>query len=286
MAEASKITEVPLKKAIIETIARESSVLELLPIVGINGNAYTYIQETETGGVGFREVNTDYNHSNPAYLQKTEALKRLGSKVEVDRFIELTQNINDVRAEATAAKSKAIANEFTRVFFAGDSSANALEFDGLNVRVAGEQLLDKSAEGVAVALEPSMVEHLLDTVQGGADVLFMNKRTRRSVTAMFQNQGAYIQAGQDSFGRPQQFFGDVRIAVVSDNLIADNSIYAVKFGQDAGVAGIQAGDLQAVDNGLRGTMYETLIEWYVSIIDGNPKGIARLTGIDPSLNTK
>ena len=48
---------------------------------------------------------------------------------------------------------------------------------------------------------------------------------------------------------------------------------------DAGIAGIQAGELQAVDNGLRGTMYETLIEWYVSIVDANPKGFARLTGI-------
>jgi hypothetical protein len=274
LTEARVIMEDPLKRGIIETIVRESSVLELLPITGINGNAYSYVQEEGTGTVGFRNVNEDYVHTNPTNVQKTEHLRRLGSKVEVDRFIELTQNIHDVRAEATASKSKAIANEFTRVFFKGDATANPLEFDGLDVRIVAGQEVD----GTGKELDTMMISELLDKVQGGADVLFMNKRTRRKMTALFSGQQSFIQAGQDSFGRPQQFFGEVRIAVVDDMYIADDSIYAVKFGQDQGVAGIQAGELQAVDNGLRGTMYETLIEWYVSIIDGNPKGIARLKG--------
>ncbi|MDF2010202.1 major capsid protein [Priestia megaterium] len=275
MPEAMKLIETPLKRGIIETIARESTVLELLPIVGINGNAFSYVQETSTGSVGFRAVNEDYNHTNPTHTQKTEKLRRLGSKVEVDRFIELTQNINDVRAEATSLKSKAIANEFTRVFFKGNSGTNDLEFDGLDIRMLPEQEVD--ADGAE--LNADHVSHLLDLVQGGADVLFMNKRTRRKMTALFSNQQSFIQAGQDAFGRPQQYFGEVRIAVVDDAYIPDNSIYAVKFGQDQGISGIQAGELQAVDNGLRGTMYETLIEWYVSIIDGNPKGFARLKNI-------
>jgi hypothetical protein len=275
MAEASKLIETPLKKGIVETIARESAVLELLPIIGINGNAYSYVQEQDTGSVGFRKVNEDYNHTNPTHTDKTEKLRRLGSKVEVDRFIELTQNIHDVRAEATSLKSKAIANEFTRVFFKGKAIDNDLEFDGLDVRMIPEQEVD--AEGAE--LKADHVSHLLDLVQGGADVLFMNKRTRRKMTALFSNQQSFIQAGQDTFGRPQQYFGEVRIAVVDDAYIPDNSIYAVKFGQDQGISGIQAGELQAVDNGLRGTMYETLIEWYVSIIDGNPKGFARLKNI-------
>jgi hypothetical protein len=275
MAEASKIIETPLKKGIVETIARESSVLELLPIIGINGNAYSYIQEGELATVGFRAVNESYTGQNNTYVPKTEHLRRLGGTVEVDRFIELTQNIHDVRAEATASKSKAIANEFTRVFFKGNASVNALEFDGLDVRVLSEQEVD----GLGEVLNADLVAELLDKVMGGADVLFMNKRTRRKMTALFQGQNAYIQSGQDAFGRPQQYFGDVRIAVVDDMFIADDSVYAVKFGQDQGIAGIQAGELQAVDNGLRGTMYETLIEWYVSIIDGNPKGFARLKNI-------
>ncbi len=275
LQEANKLITEPLKKGVIETIVRESSVLELLPFMAINGNSYAYLQEKETGSVGFRGINELYAHTNPVNEQKSETLKRLGSLVEVDRFIELTQNIHDVRAEATASKAKAISNEFTKKFFAGDASANGLEFDGLNNRIVPEQEVTMVADITDADFKQKLHE-LLDKVHGGADVLFMNKRTRRKVTALFAGQNAYIQSGQDAFGRPVQYFGDVRIAVVDDAYIADDSIYAVKFGIEEGVVGIQAGELQAVDNGLRGVTYQTLIEWYLSIILGNPKGVARL----------
>ena len=275
LQEANVIIEEPLRKGIIETIARESAVLELLPFININGNSYSYIQEKETGNVGFREVNQRYNHDNPQYVRQNEALTRLGSIVEVDRFIELTQNIHDVRAEATASKSKAIANMFTDTFFNGNKSTDALSFDGLSVRVDKDKIITggKGADG---KLDAQKVHELLDAVHGGADVLYMNKRTRREFTALFAGQGAWIQSGQDAFQRPIQYFGDVRIAVVDDQFIKDDSIYAVKFGIENGVVGIQAGFLQAVDNGLRDVTYQTLIEWYPSIILGNPNGLAKL----------
>jgi hypothetical protein len=94
---------------------------------------------------------------------------------------------------------------------------------------------------------------------------------------LFMSQRAFIQAGQDSFGRPVQLFAGVRVAVVEDIYLPDNSIFAMAFGADNGDVGIQNGELQAEDNGLRGTTYETLIEWYVSIIVSNPKGLAKLT---------
>lgn len=273
--EANVIIEEPLRKGIIETIVRESSVLELLPFMSINGNALSYIQEVDTGEVGFREVNENYSHTNPRNTRKTETITRLGSMVEVDRFIELTQNIHDVRATATASKAKAIANQFTMSFFNGDASAEKAGFDGLNKRIVKERTVLAGKETLA-ELEPVDIHTLLDTVEGGADVLFMNKRTRRKVTSMFGGQQAWIQSGQDAYGRPIQYFGDVRIAVIDDRFIESDSIYGLKFGMEQGVVGIQAGGLQAVDNGLRGVTYQTLIEWYMSIIVGNPNGVARL----------
>jgi len=272
LAQASMMTVEPLKKGIIETIARESTVLETLPFINLNGNAYGFIREETTGGVGFRAVNEDYVHENPTHSNHVERLKMLGSMVEVDRFVELTQNLHDVRAEATASKAKAIANSFTDTFFNGDTSTNPLAFDGLNVRTVASQVVD--SEGFQ--LHTGLIHQLMDMVQGGADVLYMNKQTRRKLTSLFMSQQTFVHAGQDAFGRAVQMFGDVRIAVVEDMFIEDNSIYAVKFGEDAGIVGIQAGDLTAVDNGLRGVTYETLIEWFVSIVDGNPKGMARL----------
>lgn len=247
----------------------------MLPFTNLNGNAYSFIREVSDGGVSFRAVNEDYITENPTYSNHVERLTLLGSKVEVDRFIELTQNIHNVRAEATASKARAIANAFTDTFFNGDTATNPLAFDGLNKRITGNQVVDADS----FQLHTGLIHQLLDKVQGGADIIFMNKQTRRKLTGLFMAQSTYIQAGQDAFGRPQQRFADVPIGVVEDMFIPDNSIYAVKFGEDAGLAGIQAGELSAVDNGLRGTMYETLIEWYVSIIDCNPNGMARLKNI-------
>lgn len=276
LIQAGHLSTNPLQKGIIQTIAKESAVLEVLPFIDIQGNSLGYIQETDTGEVGFRDVNETYNHSNPTNVRKAEDLTRLGSTVLVDRFIHTTQNINDVRATATEAKAKAIANEFTRTFFKGDTSIDPLSFDGLDKRVTDKQVLD--AQGFQ--LHTGLLHHLLDKVEGGADIIFMNKRTRRKLTAIFASQSAYVEMSQDAFGRPIQKFADVRIAVVDDIYLEDDSIYAVKFGMDGGIQGIQAGGLQAVDNGLRGVIYETLIEWYVSILDGNPNGFARLKGFD------
>jgi len=273
LTEANKLTGNAMQKGIVQTIARESAVLEVLPFETIFGATYGIIREETDGGAGFRAVNEDYVHDNPTNSEHFDELRRLGSKVEVDRYIELTGNLNNVRAEATVSKAKAIANHFTQTFFHGDSSVNPMEFDGLNKRMDVTQVVDASG----FPLHTGLIHQLLDKVQGGSDVIFMNKKTRRKVNELFMAQKAFIEPSQDAFGRPVQRFGEVRIAVVEDMFLPDNSIYAMSFGADSGVVGIQAGEVSAEDNGLRGTIYETLIEWYVSIIITNPKGVAKLT---------
>lgn len=274
LIEANKLIEEPLRKGIIETIVRESAVLEVLPFEDINGNALSIIREDSSGGVGFRGLNEVYKHDFPTNKNLSEDLMRLGTTVEVDRFIQGTQNIHDVRATATASKAKAIANQFTHTFFNGDTATDAKSFDGLSKRVESSRTLD--AQGFT--LHTGILHHLLDMVEGGADVIFMNKRTRRKLTALYASQNTWVEMNQDAFGRPIMYFADVRIAVVEDIYLPDNDIYAVKFGLDGGITGIQNGYIQAEDNGLRGVTYETLIEWYVSIMVGNPNGLAKLHG--------
>ena len=87
LVEASKLIHTPLKKGIIETIVRESAVLETLPFVDVNGASYGFIREESDGGATFRAVNEDYVVQNPTNSSHVELLKRLGSKIEVDRFV-------------------------------------------------------------------------------------------------------------------------------------------------------------------------------------------------------
>ena len=260
-----------LQRGVIETIARESGVLESLPFLRINGNALSYIGETKMATVSFRDINKQYQGSNGQTKQVTEPLKLLGGIVKVDRFLEYTQNIYDVRAEATASKSKSIANTFTDTFFNGDTSLNSLEFNGINKRMEASQIVD----GEGYNLVPGMLLELMDRVQKGANIIYMNKRTRRKLTSLLMKQTAFIETGQDAFGRLQHRFGGVPIAVVEDQYIPNDAIYAVRLGQ-GGVMGIHSGPVSTMDNGLRGNFYETLLEWYTSIVVMNPKGISVL----------
>lgn len=273
--QADIITNTDLQVGVIQTIVRESAVLELLPFEYIKGDALAYIQNTDLGSVGFRKVGESYELGDGEYESNTERLTRLGALVETDRFIHATQNINDVRAEETANKAKAIANTFTNTFFNGDITKDSNSFNGLINRVTEQQTLD----AVGYGLHTGLLHHVLDMVDGGADVLFMNKRTRRKLTTIFASQTAWVHEGQDAFGRPIQFFGDTRIAVVDDYFLPNNDIYAVKFGMSEGVTGIQAGDIVVEDNGLRDVSYQTLVEWFPSIVVGNPNGVARLHGL-------
>lgn len=273
--QADIITNTDLQVGVIQTIVRESAVLELLPFEYIKGDALAYIQNTDLGSVGFRKVGESYELGAGEYEGNTERLTRLGALVETDRFIHATQNINNVRAEETANKAKAIANTFTNTFFNGDITKDSNSFNGLINRVTEQQTLD----AVGYNLHTGLLHHVLDMVDGGADVLFMNKRTRRKLTIIFASQTAWVHEGQDAFGRPIQFFGDTRIAVVDDYFLPNNDIYAVKFGMSEGVTGIQAGDIVVEDNGLRGVSYQTLVEWFPSIVVGNPNGVARLHGL-------
>ncbi|MDT2240700.1 hypothetical protein P7H22_10640 [Paenibacillus larvae] len=64
LPEAAKLSTDTLQKgASIETFARSSAVLEMLPFMDIVGNSYRYNQEAVLPQVGFRGVNEGYQES-------------------------------------------------------------------------------------------------------------------------------------------------------------------------------------------------------------------------------
>ena len=61
-----------LQRGVIETFARYSAVLELLPFMEIAGNSYKYKQEQTLPGIAFRAVNDAYTESAGVINQKSE----------------------------------------------------------------------------------------------------------------------------------------------------------------------------------------------------------------------
>lgn len=285
LLDSAKLTQDMLQKGVIETLVRSSAVLELLPFMEVVGNAYGYNQVSALPAVGFRDVNVGYTEASATFSYKTDKLVMLGGDVDVDKFIAETRgNINDQRAIQTELKAKSIAETYTNQFFYGDSAVQTLGFDGLAKRLASPHDISV-ADGVNGALTLADLNALIDQVPYGADVLYMSRSARRIVMNLLQSSTHYLEMGSDAFGQPVTMYAGVPIRVVEDGIMPQQSlayeIFAVKFGAESGVSGLQNGGVRVTDIGELETKpcYRTRIEWYVGLACFNPNMIARLKGI-------
>lgn len=297
LLEAAKLVQNPLQRGVIEIFPRVSPVLERLPFFNVNGQAYVYNQEETLPGVAFRGINGSYTESTGVVNPVTERLYVLGGISAVDRALVKTQgNVNSLRATYDGMKAKAVALEFTKKFFKGSSETDPNEFDGLEARLTGNQVINAGNTSGGDALTTDKLDELIDSVQGSPDVLFMNKAMRRKVNALVRESSQATEAVSDAFGRRLFSYAGIPIAVIEEdkdgNLIlpftednpgggtaASTSIYAVRFGAAEWVSGLQAGAMDVEDLGLNSTKYETLIEWICGMGVFHPKAAARLRGI-------
>lgn len=70
LAEAAVLSENQLSRAIHEMFVQESPILDRLPLMPIEGNAYAYDQEQTLPGVAFRGVNEGYTESTGTFNQR------------------------------------------------------------------------------------------------------------------------------------------------------------------------------------------------------------------------
>ena len=193
-------------------------------------------------------------------------------------------------------KAKAAALEYTKKFFKGDNSTDPNEFDGIEKRLTGNQVIDAGSTSGGDTLTLDKVDEALDATQGGADVIFCNKTVRRKISTLVRAAGQAIETVNDAFGRQLTAYAGVPIGVVEEdkdgNLIlpftednpgggtaASTSLFCVRFGLAEYVSGLQAGSMDVLDQGLSGTFYQTLIEWICGLGVFHPKAAARLRGI-------
>ncbi|GAF22721.1 hypothetical protein JCM19047_2487 [Bacillus sp. JCM 19047] len=127
LTESAKLSQDVLQRGVIETFARSSAILELMPWMDIQGNSYAYNQEGVLPGIGFRNVNEGYEESTGIINQASERLYIAGGDSDVDRFLVQTRsNINDVRAVHDTKKVKALGLAITNQLFNGDTGNNPL----------------------------------------------------------------------------------------------------------------------------------------------------------------
>ena len=305
LLEAAKINSGDVvRSAVIEMFARESDLLRALVFDDIAGNAYKYSREQTLPGIGFRGVNEGFTESAGIINPLVESLAIAGGDLDVDRFIIQTQG-QDVRSTHEAMKVKALAAEITRVMIKGDSSTNIREFDGLQRRIGGNQLIANSASSGGAGLSFLKLDELIDAVDG-CNALFMSKAMRRIITAGARNPTVtgYLTYGKDEFGRRVTMYNDIPILVpYSDNggtepiafdeayagggTANGTSIYALAIG-DGRMKAIQNGTMSVRDLGEMQSgppVYRTRVEWYVSLVIEHGRSAGRLSSISNAAAT-
>jgi hypothetical protein len=289
-----------LLQGVVETIIKESAILQRMPFIEIVGNGLTYNQEKTLPSVDFYDVGDPWAESTPTFEQKTANLKIMGGDADVDNFLKTTRsNIQDLEAAVVELKAKAVKDKFEDTFIYGDSSGSSKQFDGLRTLIgtttASDQVIAAGATGATLTL--SMLDELIDAVKGGKpDMLIMSRRSRRKLNALVRAGGGLVENDRDQWGNFVQLWDSIPIGV--NDWILDthtlsggvetgttggdcSTIYAVQFGEWA-LCGLTApggltvepiGSMESKDAS------RTRVKWYVSLALFSSVKAAALIGV-------
>ena len=184
LAEANKLSNDVLVQGVIETVMKDSPVLQTLPFIEIVGNGLTYNRENRAPTVAFYSVGDAWAESTPTFSQLTAKLAIMGGDADVDNYLATTRsNVQDLETAVIQLKARAIQHKFEDTFVNGDTDTDSESFDGIDVLATGAQAISMGVNGAELTLE--RLDELVDTVKGGKpDMLLMSRRTRRKLNAL------------------------------------------------------------------------------------------------------
>lgn len=284
------------RAAVIAMFAEQSAWLRRMQFATIPGNSYGYNQEGALPGVAFRGVNESFTESTGIINPQAEALRIAGGDLDVDLAILKTMGMG-VRARHEALKVKALAAEITRVMIKGDSESNPREFDGLQKRCTGNQLISNGSTSGGDPLSLAALDSLIEAVPG-CNALFIPRAMRPRFTALMRSSTLMgnVMLTKDDVGKPLlEYNGIPLLAAYPENDGVDplgfneagagggstaTSIYAVRIG-DGFYRMIQNGTMEVRDLGELQTapVMRTRVEWLIGQVVEHGRAAARLYGI-------
>ena len=290
LEEAAKLSTDVLQRGVVETIVKESPILQMLPFMTIEGNSYKYTQENTLGSADFYGVNATWTESTATFTQQSSTLSILGGDADMDNFIQRTaSNLLDQRAIQVAKKAKAVAQRFESTFIYGDMAVDPNGFNGVRKLISNpDQVVTAGVNGAS--LTTAMLDDVIDRVKGGKpEILLMSKRSRRKLKSLMVASNHYVERGESSFGRQVMMYDGIPVEV-SDFILdtetqgtsnSCSSVYAVGFGAEEALSGLQNGGIEVVDVGQLETKDGTRvrIRWYCGLALFNQLRCAKLVGV-------
>jgi len=300
LAEASKLGNDMLLQGVVETIVKDSPVLQQLPFIEIVGNGLTYNQENTLPSIDFYDVGDTWVESTPTFSQITANLRIMGGDADVDNFLKSTRsNVQDLEAAVVELKAKAVKDKFEDSFIYGDATTNPKQFDGLRKLIdtesSGNQVIAMADAGATLTL--SKLDELIDAVKGGKpDMLIMSRRSRRKLNALVRAANGMMETDRDKWGNFVQYWDGVAIGVndwiLDTHTVAGgletattgadcSAIYAVQFGEWATCGLTSPGQMTVEPLGSMESKdaTRTRVKWYVSLALFSAVKAAALIGV-------
>ncbi len=298
MLEAAKaFTGDDIRQAIIEIFVEASDLMRVMPFETIAGNSLKYDQEGTLPGIAFRGVNEAYTEGTGVINPQVENLVIAGGDLDVDKFILRTMG-EGRRSTQVAMKTKSLSHTISHKIIKGDSETDQKEFDGLQKRLTGSQLVANGSTSNGDLLSLGQLDAAIDAVDAPTH-LFMSKAMRRILTAAarLQTVGGHVSFDKDEFGRQVTVYNGLPILIADGNgdvnatlgfneaapgggTSVSTSIYTLSLGDDM-LTGIQEGPMMVEDLGELQTkpVFRTRVEWYPGLALWHPRAASRLWGV-------
>lgn len=291
-----------ITQQVIAQMISRATVLEFAEFYPIVGNAdYARKAATASGGQ-FRALDSDYSNNiiTPAFANPT--LKILGDKVQVDWAHERRGlDIASVRARELMSFARNLGKQFQYYFFNGVVSGT--QFNGLKAITPAGQKITAATNGISVTLGNDntaktaqqnyleLLNQLIQKVDGGAQVLFMNARALSRLTTIARE---FVQWLPNTFGQLMPYYNGIPIRdagydktgalVIPQNETVGTStdctsIYAVRFSEGADLSIATNVGVEVKDLGLVGVHYVHSVEFDADLVLLNDLSVARLEGI-------
>lgn len=259
LAQAKLNVTDDLQLGIIDEFAKSSYIMNNIPFADcvspVGGGAtltYGYTRLVTQPTADFRAVNGEYVPSEVEKQRYTTDLKVFGGSFQIDRIIADMGGIADEVNLQASQKVKAASALFNDTIINGNSSENALVFDGLDVAVTGSDT-EYNAKGTTIDLStteaikanaPDFVNQLDEwlATMDGVSAIMCNSKMLAKFRAVAREMGMY-QLTKNDFGQKVEHFGDIPFVdlgakcgtndpVIGIDGSGETSIYAVRFGID------------------------------------------------------
>lgn len=316
LAESAKLSQNQLVVGLIQNIITVNRMYDVLPFMGIDGNALAYNREAtlapvatigvgdSDGSIGAGAAGTNAAErqaaKNPAtFTQVTTSLTTIMGDAEVNGLIQATRSGdgNNQTAIQIASKAKSAGRKFQDMLVNGDGTN--FTFPGMIALCAPGQIVAATGmNGDALSFETmDETADLVTDKDGEVDYYTMHARTIRSFKALLRGLGGAsigdvieLPSGKTvpAYSGVPIFRNDwIPVNQTVGGTTTATSFFAGTFDDGSmthGIAGLTARNqsgLHVVDVGESETKDERIwrVKWYASLALFSEKGLAMATGI-------